>query len=98
MKSRTIRLALLSAFALTAPLLPFAGSQNNQPQTPDNAQTQNVQDATPVAVQQGPDSGVTRADLTLRAEAPPVETPAEPACVQEGKHTCPRWDDSAFHK
>jgi hypothetical protein len=98
MKSRTIRLALLSTFALTAPVLSFAGSQYDKLQTPDNAQTQTVPNPPPAAVQQGKDSGITRSDVTLRLEAPPVETPDEPACVQEGRHTCPRWDDSAFHK
>jgi len=98
MKSRAIRLALLSACAFATPLLTFAGSQLDKSQAPDNAQTQNIQHATPAAVQQGKDSGAARSGLSIRAEALPVETPQEPACVQQGKHTCPRWDDSAFHK
>jgi hypothetical protein len=98
MKSRTIRLALLSAFAFATPFLTFAGSQDDKSQTPDNAQTQNIQYATPAAVLQEKDSGATRSDLSIRAETLPAETLHEPACVQQGKHTCPRWDDSAFHK
>ncbi len=98
MKSQIIKLIFLSALALTAPLLTFAGGQDGKLQAPGNAHAQNVPDTAPQAVQQGKDSGLTRSDVYLRAEAPRVETPEERVCVQQGKHTCPNWNDTAFHK
>lgn len=98
------KLALVSAFALTAPMVTFAGSQYDRLQTPSNTQTQNISNTTgePQAVQQGKDSGVTRADFAIRTDNIEVVTPEEPAgpvCVVYGKHTCPNWNDGpAFHK
>jgi hypothetical protein len=103
MKFENTRIALLSAFALTNPLFVLAGAQSDNSQTPaDQTQYQSAQpqdsDSTPQAVQQGKDTGNTRSDVFLRTEAPPIEIPAEPPCVQYGKHTCPNWNDPAFHK
>lgn len=37
--------------------------------------------------------------VVIRTTNVNIETPQEPACVVEGKHTCPRWQDTqAFHK
>jgi hypothetical protein len=42
------------------------------------------------------DSG---ARLSVVSATPAVHTPETQACVQEGKHTCPNWNDgAAFHK
>jgi hypothetical protein len=101
---RITKIALVSAFALTAPMLSFAGSQYDKLQTADNAQTQDVNNANggTQAVQQGKDSGLTRSGFAVRTETVQVETPEEPAgpvCVVYGKHTCPNWNDgAAFHK
>lgn len=41
----------------------------------------------------------TETNVLIRTRNLIVETPRQPACVVEGKHTCPRWQDTqAFHK
>jgi hypothetical protein len=103
MMLRITKIALLSAFALTAPMLTFAASQYYKLQTPSNTQAQNVNDANGEtrAVQQGKDSGLTRSDFAVRTDTVPVVSPEEPAgpvCVVYGNHTCPNWNDgAAFH-
>jgi hypothetical protein len=103
MKLEITKVALLSAFALTNPLLILAAGQYDKLQA-SVVQTQNppieaqYAGGTPQAVQPGKDTGTVRSDVFLQAETPPIETPAEPPCVQYGKHTCPNWNDQAFHK
>jgi hypothetical protein len=104
MMLRITKIALLSAFALSSPMLTFAGRQYDKLQTASNTQTQNTNNGngeTP-AVQQGKDSGLTCSDFAVRTETVQVVTPEEPAgpvCVVYGNHTCPNWNDGpAFHK
>jgi hypothetical protein len=83
MRSRFIRVAVLSAFALTSPLLIFAAgqpkvrmiSQNELPR-PDGATR---------AVQQGKGSGMSRNDVAIPASADRLQT-------------APNRADSAFRK
>jgi hypothetical protein len=101
---RIAKIALVSAFALTTPVLTFAEGQYDELQTATSAQTQDVNNANGQvqAVQQGKDSGLTRSGFAVRTETVQVVTPEEPAgpvCVVYGNHTCPNWNDgAAFHK
>lgn len=91
MKSRIIRVSLLSAFALLAPLLTFAGSPG------DKLQTQNVNSQT-AAVQQR-NSRPAGSSIAVNTDVVEIITPRQPVCVVYDKHTCPNWNDgAAFHK
>jgi hypothetical protein len=96
MKSRSFRLALLSAIALTSPLLPFAGSQPAKVRNYTNRETL---DASPTrAVQQGKGSGMSQ-NQTVRANAWRSQTAEDSLKLREKPAaTHINWGDSAFRK
>ena len=97
MKSRSFRLALLSAIALTTPLLPFAGSQ---PAVVGNYTNRETLDARPTqAVQQGKGSGMSRNQTVIRANAWRSQTEEDSLKLREKPAaTHINWGDSAFRK
>jgi hypothetical protein len=96
MKSRSFRLALLSAIALTSPLLPFAGSQPAKVRNYTNRETL---DASPTrALQQGKGSGMSQ-NQTVRANAWRSQTAEDSLKLREKPATTHiNWGDSAFRK
>jgi hypothetical protein len=96
--TRFARVALVSVVALASPLLSFAGHEDNL-KMPDNGKTDNTQGVVR-AVQQGKDTGMTRSDVVIRADAWRLE-PAyeEPARRKEVRRTGVNYNDTAaFHK
>jgi hypothetical protein len=93
MKSRSIKLALLSAFALMSPLLTFAGDHPGQMHRYSNNEIEN-RDGVTRDVQQGKRAGVSRNQLVLRGNANRSETPEGNSADVAG----PNWGDSAFRK
>jgi hypothetical protein len=83
MKSRCTKVAVLSAFVLTSPLLIFAAGQPKLPVT-SRSEMQNRAGATR-AVQQGKGSGMTRNHATIPA-------------VTGRSQAAPNLDDSALRK
>jgi hypothetical protein len=96
MKSRS-RVALLSAFALTSPLLAFAGGQPAKVRTFSKDEMPNSAEVTR-AVQQGKGAGVLRNQMVLRANAWRLQTEQSPAPREESRAIHPNWGDSAFRK
>jgi hypothetical protein len=96
MKSRSIGLALFSAFALVSPSLTFAGSQTriypaNQGDTRDRIGVTH-------AVQQGKGTVVTRNE-GVRANAYRSETAADSQTVKDRSNVAgPNWSDAAYRK
>ncbi|MGD1070654.1 MAG: hypothetical protein ABSB15_10985 [Bryobacteraceae bacterium] len=88
MKSGSVRLALCAVFALTSPLIVFAGGQPARVFMPSKADMQNVTGAAR-AIQQGKGSGMTRSQAAEPASAPRTQTPAQ---------TTGRPGDTAFTK
>jgi hypothetical protein len=97
MKSRSIKLAFLSAFVLTSPLLTFAGGQSAKVYTPAKDEARSSEGIAR-AVQQGKGSGMTRSQVVVRANAWRVETTDSPAPVQRPGTTGPNYNDTAFKK
>ncbi len=96
MQTQSIRMALLSAAVLASPL--FAGTQfdKKMPGMDVTANTRGVVRA----VQQGKDTGMTRSDVVIRANAWLVE-PAydEPSRVESPRPAGLNYNDTqAFHK
>jgi hypothetical protein len=97
MKSQTMKLALVSVFALASPLLTFAGGQPKVRWV----SKEEAQDRSGItrAVQQGKGSGMTRSDVAIRANAYRSQTPEESGtAVQQPRAAHSSWNDSAFHK
>jgi hypothetical protein len=98
MKSRSIKVALLSAFALMSPLLTFAGDQPGQMHRYSKSEIEN-RDGVTQAVQRGKGAGVSRNQLVLRTNAYRSETAEEsPALRNDSDVVGPSWGDSAFRK
>ena len=98
MKSRSIKMVLLSAFALMSPLLTFAGDQPGQMHRYSKSEIEN-RDGVTRAVQQGKGAGVSRNQLVLRGNAYRSETSEEnPALLNDSDVVGPNWGDSAFRK
>ena len=98
MKSRSIRVALLSAVVLASPLLTFAGGQ---PAKMRWVSKEEAQDRTGItrAVEQGKGAGLTLSQV-IRANAYRSQTPEESrVLVQQSGNAHSNWNDSAaFHK
>jgi hypothetical protein len=96
MKSKSIRLALVSAFVLASPLVTFAGGQPAKVRTLSKAE---VQDRTGIsrAIQQGKGAGVSRNEVVLRVNAERVQTAGESATLKPAPARA-NWGDSAFNK
>jgi hypothetical protein len=84
MKFRSFRVAVLSAFVLTSPLLSFAAGQPKL-HMPSKTDGQNVVGATP-AVQQGKGSGTMRSQVAIPSNSRPLGAPGA------------RQNDSAYRK
>jgi hypothetical protein len=96
MKSRSMRVALLSAFVLTSPLLTFAGGQPAKVRMPSK-ETQNPAGVTQ-AVPQGKGTGISR-NQGVRANAWRLETAEDgPALKDESGAVRTNWSDPAFVK
>jgi hypothetical protein len=96
--SRSIKVALLSAFALMSPFLTFAGDQPGQMHRYSNSEIEN-RDGVTRAVQQGKGAGVSRNQLVLRGNAYRSETPEESSALRNDSDVAgPNWGDSAFRK
>jgi hypothetical protein len=96
MKSRSIRMALLSAFVLGSPLLTFAASQR-----PIHVPSKDeIQDRTGItrAVQQGKGGGMSRNQVVLRANAYRLQTPEESQAIRDKSDATLPKGDSAFRK
>jgi len=95
-KSTSIKVMLLSAFAMASPLLTLAGDRAVPPSGRDHAQ-----DRTEIAraLQQGKGSGMSLGQVVIRANASRVQTAAEKSVVRE-QPVAPRSNltDTAFHK
>lgn len=91
MKYLTIKVALISAIALTNPLLTFAGGQPAKVQTISKNETHNFAGAAR-AVQPGKGTGISR-DQVVRTNADRAETAKDSSIAM---HANP--GDSAFHK
>ena len=97
MKSRSIRVALLSAFVLTSPVLTFAGGQPAKVRMFSAPETQNPADVSRT-LQQGKSRGITR-NQEVRANAWRLQTAEDgPALRAESDATHPNWSDTAFRK
>lgn len=92
MRSRSIKVALASAFMLTSPLLTFAGGQPAKVRMLSKSE---MQDRTGItqAVQQGKGTGMTR-NQVIRANAYRSQTAEESPARRDG----PNWGDTAFRK
>ena len=99
MKSRSIKIALLSAFALKTALLTFAAGQPAKVRTLSKAE---MQDRTGVtrAVQQGKGGGIFYNQVALRGNAYRSRTTAEDsrAIRNESGTTHQKWGDPAFRR
>jgi hypothetical protein len=97
MKSRSIRVALLSAFVLVSPLPTFAGGQHLV-RMPRKGEIQDRADMTP-AVQQGKGGGMSRSQVVLRANAYRLQTEEDrPALRNQSSTAGPNRGDTAFRK
>ena len=96
MKSRSIKVMLLSAFVIASPLLTFAGEQA----VPPSGKVY-VQDRTEIgrALQQGKGGGMSLSQVAIRANANRVQTADEKGIVKD-QPVAPRSNlsDTAFHK
>ena len=96
MKSRSTRVAWLSAFMLGSPLLTFAASPR-----PIHVPTKDeIQDRTRItrAVQQGKGGGMSRNEVVLRANAYRLQTAEESQAIRDKPGDAPPKSDSAFRK
>ena len=75
MKSVSVRLAASAIFALTSPIMVFAGGQPARVFTPNKAEMQNRAGITR-ALQQGKGSGISRSQAAVPASAPRTQTAA----------------------
>jgi hypothetical protein len=96
MKSTSIKVMLLSAFAMASPLLTLAGDRAVAPSGKDHAQ-----DRAEIgrALQQGKGAGMSLSAVVIRADASRVQT-AEEKLVVKKQPAAPRSNlsDTAFHK
>ena len=96
MKSMSIKVMLLSAFAMASPLLTLAGDRAVPASGKDH-----VQDRTEIgrALQQGKGSGMSLSQVVIRANASRAQTAEEKSVVRE-QPVAPRSNLSytAFHK
>jgi hypothetical protein len=95
MKPLSIRIALLAAFAVTSPLLTFAGGQ---PARVHMLTQSEMQDRTGIAhvAPQGKGTGVSRNHEVLRANAWRSEQSS--ALSERPVPSHPNWSDTAFSK
>ena len=97
MKSRSIRVALLSTFLLTNPLLTFAGGQPAKVRMPSTREMQNL-DGVTQSLQQGKGAGTSR-NQGVRANAWRLQTEEESSVLRaESGAGRPNWGDPAFRK
>jgi hypothetical protein len=96
MKSTSIKVMLLSAFAMASPLLTFAGDRAVPPSGKDHAQDQ-IEISR--ALQQGKGSGMSLSQGVIRANANREQT-AKDQSVVRAQPVFPRSNltDPAFHK
>jgi hypothetical protein len=96
MKSTSIKVMLLSAFAMASPLLTLAGDRAVPPSGRDHAQ-----DRTEIgrALQQGKGTGMSLSPVFIGANASRVQT-AEEKSVVKAQPVAPgsNLSDTAFHK
>ncbi len=101
MKLRSIRVALLSAFALASAALSFAGDQPGKMHMLSKSQMQDRTGMTP-AVQQGKGAGMTRSQVVLRGDTDRSDTaadrPALPPAEDSFADPQPTSSDTAFRK
>jgi hypothetical protein len=97
MKSRFVRVSLLSAFALVTPLLTFAGGQ---PKIWPVSKVE-AQDRTGItrSINQGKGAGLTRSEGVIRANAYREQTAADkPSTTAQTVAAHPKTGDPAFTK
>ena len=96
MKSKSIKVMLLSAFVMASPLLTFAGDRAVPPSGKGHAQ-----DGIEIsgALQQGKGTGMSLSQVVIHANANREQTANEKGVVKE-QPTAPRSNlsDPAFHK
>ncbi len=98
MKSRSIRVALLSAFVLASALLTFAGSQPPIYRTPSKSEMQS-QTGLARAVQQGKGGGSFHHQVMRRVNASRLKTAPDGAVPNATPATVhPNSGDAAFRK
>ena len=73
MKSGFVTLAVSAVFALTSPIMVFAGGQPAKVFTPNKAEMQSRAGVTR-ALQQGKGSGISRSQAAIPASAPRTQT------------------------
>jgi len=98
MKSKSVKMMLLTASILVSPALSFAGGQPNRIYTPSKNE---AQDHTVFArnVNQGKGAGMTRSDVVLRGNAYRSETAEDSQALRvKSGASGPNWNDTAFHK
>jgi hypothetical protein len=98
MKSRSIRVALLSTFALTSSLFALAGGQPAKVRMSTKDEAPNPAEVTRAVQQQGKGTGVLRNQAVVRANAWRLQTEESPAAREESRARHPNWGDSAFCK
>jgi hypothetical protein len=96
MKSRFVRVALLSAVVLTSPLLTFAGSQPKI----HKYSKEEAQDRTGItrAIQQGKGTGMSLSDSTIQANAYREQTTEQKPVAPVQRIAQVRTGDTAFTK
>jgi hypothetical protein len=92
-----IRTTLLSALALTIPVLGFAGGQPARVRMSTKAE---MADHTGIAraIQQGKGTGMSPSQKVIRADAYRVQTREDSLPVDPPAASGPNWGDSAFRK
>jgi len=97
MKSRSIKIALLSAVAVANPFFLAAGTKPVKASVPETGRPENTAVVTR-ALQQGKGSGLTRAQ-GIQANAWREQTPADSAALNGPSAPAhPNYSDSAFRK